>query len=95
MAILWEDDLAGTPTSGTPNTTDHPWSDFVAGSMAYTASTVNGLRALSAGPTFARMAIPFSGGSIRRLRVIAQWSGTPSTHHYMARVQNAPASGTT
>lgn len=83
MAIIWEDDLEGTPTSGTPTTGNHTWCSAVSGAMSYTSATVDGLRAIAAGPAFGGMDIDLTSYQTGRLRWYGQWSGTQSGHHFL------------
>lgn len=86
MAILWEDDLEGTPTSGTPTIAQLTWASAFGGAVTYTAATVDGKRALSTGPSWSgiELLMPTKAPTTGRIRYYAQWSGTQTGHNMLS-----------
>lgn len=83
MADWFDIDLTGSPTSGTPTAAAlSPEVYDVAGSMSYTASTVNGQRAVQVGTGFGGIGFDLTAKTAFRVRVIAQWdaAGSLSNH---------------
>lgn len=77
MAILFEDLLEGTPTSGAVDAANHAWITAADGSAEYTDDLVNGLRAISFGPSFGSLESPVADHG--RARFVSQWSDEGQT----------------